>query len=305
MMPDDDPTGRCSNCIRLKKECNFYPVDQNVGGKGPHPSNRAVSMPKTGLRSTNSPTPMCLPSSYGDFSHYHGQGHNSFSVPPPDTTGLGLFNTTTANSYNESAVTYSTQYDGPTTSWDSSPYATLPPISAPQETSMYSHGLSSTRHFDSPLSVSPAPPPYTRPSSTFRPSPFPDSAYGSAASCRTPSNEIGWAAPAHQQQTAGAAASTYRASYSPQPHVDERRSTSVNAPPSLIMSGDSAGTPTLSEPSSVAPMSAPSANGGYWQQQPWTPIPGAPSDVMEPSKTFTAAEPFEQSWFPGTEVNGY
>ncbi|KZF20875.1 hypothetical protein L228DRAFT_240605 [Xylona heveae TC161] len=24
----DDPQGRCSNCIRLKKECNFFPVDQ-------------------------------------------------------------------------------------------------------------------------------------------------------------------------------------------------------------------------------------------------------------------------------------
>ena len=24
----DDPSGRCANCIRLKKECNFFPVDQ-------------------------------------------------------------------------------------------------------------------------------------------------------------------------------------------------------------------------------------------------------------------------------------
>jgi hypothetical protein len=24
----DDTQGRCTNCIRLKKECNFYPVDQ-------------------------------------------------------------------------------------------------------------------------------------------------------------------------------------------------------------------------------------------------------------------------------------
>src|SRR5271155_670565 len=24
----DDPTARCSNCIRLKKDCHFYPVDQ-------------------------------------------------------------------------------------------------------------------------------------------------------------------------------------------------------------------------------------------------------------------------------------
>ncbi|KAJ9626629.1 hypothetical protein H2204_010017 [Knufia peltigerae] len=25
----DDPAGRCQNCIRLKKDCHFYPVDQN------------------------------------------------------------------------------------------------------------------------------------------------------------------------------------------------------------------------------------------------------------------------------------
>lgn len=30
-----DPQNRCSNCIRLKKECNFYPVDQN-----PQPESR-------------------------------------------------------------------------------------------------------------------------------------------------------------------------------------------------------------------------------------------------------------------------
>ncbi|PVI05996.1 hypothetical protein DM02DRAFT_56482 [Periconia macrospinosa] len=28
LVSQDEPTGRCANCIRLKKECNFYPVDQ-------------------------------------------------------------------------------------------------------------------------------------------------------------------------------------------------------------------------------------------------------------------------------------
>ncbi|MCJ1250193.1 hypothetical protein MMC30_007419 [Trapelia coarctata] len=28
LLAPDDPQNRCSNCIRLKKECNFYPVDQ-------------------------------------------------------------------------------------------------------------------------------------------------------------------------------------------------------------------------------------------------------------------------------------
>jgi len=29
LLAPDDPQGRCSNCIRLKKECNFYPVEHN------------------------------------------------------------------------------------------------------------------------------------------------------------------------------------------------------------------------------------------------------------------------------------
>ncbi|KAF2465878.1 uncharacterized protein BDR25DRAFT_80582 [Lindgomyces ingoldianus] len=28
LVANDDPQGRCANCIRLKKECNFYPVEQ-------------------------------------------------------------------------------------------------------------------------------------------------------------------------------------------------------------------------------------------------------------------------------------
>ena len=28
LLAQDDPQNRCSNCIRLKKECNFFPVDQ-------------------------------------------------------------------------------------------------------------------------------------------------------------------------------------------------------------------------------------------------------------------------------------
>lgn len=30
LVAEDDPQNRCQNCIRLKKECYFYPVDQQV-----------------------------------------------------------------------------------------------------------------------------------------------------------------------------------------------------------------------------------------------------------------------------------
>ncbi|KAF2083230.1 hypothetical protein K490DRAFT_70020 [Saccharata proteae CBS 121410] len=43
LLAPDDPQGRCANCIRLKKECNFYPVDQ------PNPSEgKQSTTPKRG-----------------------------------------------------------------------------------------------------------------------------------------------------------------------------------------------------------------------------------------------------------------
>lgn len=35
LLAPDDPQGRCSNCIRLKKECNFFPVEHNIDPQRP------------------------------------------------------------------------------------------------------------------------------------------------------------------------------------------------------------------------------------------------------------------------------
>ena len=35
LIANSDPTGHCANCIRLKKECNFYPVEQNLEPQHP------------------------------------------------------------------------------------------------------------------------------------------------------------------------------------------------------------------------------------------------------------------------------
>ena len=41
---EGDPQGRCGNCIRLKKDCHFYPVDaQGVPESRPHAKSGAVS----------------------------------------------------------------------------------------------------------------------------------------------------------------------------------------------------------------------------------------------------------------------
>ncbi|KAL9089204.1 MAG: hypothetical protein Q9159_002675 [Coniocarpon cinnabarinum] len=291
MMPDDDPTGRCSNCIRLKKECNFFPVDAANNGRGPHPPQRGNSLP-TGGRSGQSPSPMIFAGQpgYADAFQPYG-GHTSFSVPPPDT-GLGLFNTSTQPNFPETPFTASS-FEAPPTTWESSPYATLPPISGAPEPSPYGYGVNS-RQFESPLSVSPGPAHGHRPSSSFRPSPYADSAYASGG--KTPNNEIGWAPPPPQHPHSAMSSSFHRPSYSPPPHaINSDSSRQSEQPPSLVMSSETASTPTLSEPTTLGSMSAPAP--GFWN-------PYGPTDALEHvSKPFP--EPFETgAWF-SEPLNSY
>lgn len=50
----DDSEGRCENCIRLRKECQFYPVDQQP------PTDRSKARP--GMKMENTPTSSADPS---------------------------------------------------------------------------------------------------------------------------------------------------------------------------------------------------------------------------------------------------
>ena len=274
-MPDDDPTGRCSNCIRLKKECNFFPVDANMNGKGPHPPQRHNSVPNHG-RPGQSPSPAFFGhGSYAEpFPPYGAGGHTSFSVPPPET-GLGLFNTSTAQPFPETPFT--TSYDTPVTTWDSSPHATLPPISNAPDISPYGYNMVG-RQFESP-----------RPQSSFRPSPFADSAYASGG--KTPNNEISWAPPPPQQPMSAMSAGFQRHSISPPPHAINHSSRESEQPPSLVMSSETASTPTLSEPTTLGSMSAPAP--GFWN-------PYGHDGLDHPGKPFS--EPFDANaaWFPET-----
>jgi hypothetical protein len=49
-----DPQNRCSNCIRLKKECNFYPVDQQPQ---PEPRRRGSKAQSGTGRASESSSP--------------------------------------------------------------------------------------------------------------------------------------------------------------------------------------------------------------------------------------------------------
>ncbi|KAF2257128.1 hypothetical protein BU26DRAFT_36586 [Trematosphaeria pertusa] len=64
LVANDEPTGRCANCIRLKKECNFYPVDQNP--ENPRPQTGAIKDVNPGASASATSSPRHPPSMSGE-----------------------------------------------------------------------------------------------------------------------------------------------------------------------------------------------------------------------------------------------
>ncbi|KAG9953424.1 hypothetical protein KCU85_g1285, partial [Aureobasidium melanogenum] len=92
VLAEGDDMGRCNNCIRLKKECVFYPVD-SAGG----PESRAQTKgSKDSSVISNSPTEMHPPGSKLDHDHEMGRFPHLASNAPPEygtvdpNTGLGI-----------------------------------------------------------------------------------------------------------------------------------------------------------------------------------------------------------------------
>lgn len=80
----DDTSGRCSNCIRLKKDCQFYPVDQNtiVGRRGRSGSKAETSIGEEDISASSSDPggPHILRSSTEDsLSHMSDQSRTPVS----------------------------------------------------------------------------------------------------------------------------------------------------------------------------------------------------------------------------------
>ena len=57
LLSKEDSQGRCSNCIRLKKDCNFYPVDQNNERRPRSLSKPDISTTNETCSSASSPSP--------------------------------------------------------------------------------------------------------------------------------------------------------------------------------------------------------------------------------------------------------
>ncbi|KAF2622629.1 hypothetical protein BU25DRAFT_207228 [Macroventuria anomochaeta] len=75
LLAPDDPQGRCSNCIRLKKECNFFPVEHNLDTQHPSGAVKDLSTgtPTTPVASSPRHLPPHAEEKIGDFHPpYHG-----------------------------------------------------------------------------------------------------------------------------------------------------------------------------------------------------------------------------------------
>ena len=75
LLAPDDAQNRCANCIRLKKECSFFPVDQQPQmDRRPHASSRIDTR-----ASTSSDSSPALP---GGHVLEHGEDFHSYSHLP-------------------------------------------------------------------------------------------------------------------------------------------------------------------------------------------------------------------------------
>ncbi|KAJ5484725.1 hypothetical protein N7539_004713 [Penicillium diatomitis] len=86
----DDAQGRCENCIRLRKECQFFPVDQQ-------PPIEKKSRPSSGMDAGSAPsatTPMSLPSSPNSMNPESTEPYYSYNSMSMNvsTSEMAVFN---------------------------------------------------------------------------------------------------------------------------------------------------------------------------------------------------------------------
>ncbi|KAI9711593.1 MAG: hypothetical protein M1820_002158 [Bogoriella megaspora] len=100
LLAPEDPQGRCSNCIRLKKECNFYPVDQQAPNGPGAPQSVKGDTGSSGA-TTSTPSPKTLQSAstgdhsddYHRYSPYTSQGPGYPLAPGVSRAGEGPLHT--------------------------------------------------------------------------------------------------------------------------------------------------------------------------------------------------------------------
>jgi len=83
LLASEDPSGRCANCIRLKKECNFFPVEHNPELQHSQTASKDTSV---GQPATPTTSPPRHPS-------VSGEGVGEFRAPFPGASTGGQAST--------------------------------------------------------------------------------------------------------------------------------------------------------------------------------------------------------------------
>ncbi|KAF2258251.1 hypothetical protein CC78DRAFT_537937 [Lojkania enalia] len=82
LVAQDDSQGRCANCIRLKKECNFYPVEQNPENQRSQ-TNAAKEAGSAAPASSTTSSPRHPPSASGEKAE---EFRSPYAGAPPSAT---------------------------------------------------------------------------------------------------------------------------------------------------------------------------------------------------------------------------
>lgn len=83
LLAPDDPQGRCSNCIRLKKECNFYPVEQQNPGESRSQAAKRGSVSQVPSSSSSSSPRASNTSGHDGIEEYSSFQPMPAGEPPP------------------------------------------------------------------------------------------------------------------------------------------------------------------------------------------------------------------------------
>ncbi|KAM0800151.1 hypothetical protein BDR22DRAFT_909030 [Usnea florida] len=256
LLAPDDPHNRCANCIRLKKDCNFFPVDQQPQlERRPRTSSRADTVASSSSDSSPAMAGNQLPYLLDRTEEFNAFQQPSLSAPFTSSRGSigGLISPLTRGPNSTNVFEFPSQ-NRP--SWDSA-FLDHGPTSASHSSPGDSTHAYWGRHSGSPLTpgFSPHLPP---PTGSIHSAPDTRTSFTSFAPSRSDS---GWTSVAQRSMSFGLVEDLSHNVLNQNhyhPHsvsMDYRRSVSDMHPPSLQTSNNSSNT-SISEVH-MTPLSAP------------------------------------------------
>ncbi|KAI4111852.1 MAG: hypothetical protein LQ339_000311 [Xanthoria mediterranea] len=285
----DDPQNRCSNCIRLKKECCFFPVDQQPPvDRRPHTGSKAGSG-ETSASSSSSPAMTGGPV-IDNFAPFHPLPLSTQDYPP-SAPPLSTTTSSPSRRASDNSRTYEFSYHHDRSHWDSPFYEHAPKSAGHSTPEDPSHPY--WRLGESPITPAfqqfsgPPGPPNSLVHHAFEPR-------SSFAAFNSPREDAGWPL-APRSMSFGQVEDLshgYPHPYSSPMSMDYRCRPSELYPPSLQASSNNSKHNSSGE-ISTPPMSAPvtSQPMGHFVSPAWNALPGHSAISKGPEYSAWYSEP--------------